>query len=420
MDHLLINMMKDINAIETYNYDLPVERIAEYPLAERDQSKLLVYKNESIIDSQFKSIIEFIPSNALLIFNNTRVVQARFLFQTETGATVEIFSLEPADGEGGPAESMTARDKVIWKCFVGNAKRWKQEYLTRYLQLEDGSKLTFQAKQIERREDYYIIEFSWNLNQITFSEIFALLGDLPLPPYMKRKTEDSDKIRYQTIYAKDEGSVAAPTAGLHFTNEILQTLADKGIEKQEVTLHVGAGTFKPVKTDSINEHTMHGEYISVSKKVLQRLKDAGSLCVIPVGTTSMRTLESLYWLGCKIHADPLLYNNRLPELNQWDAYTLKPLSLADSMEVLIRYVTTSNKDAFTAKTSLLIKPGYQFHICTALITNFHQPKSTLLCLVASFLGINTMKQIYDFALSNNYRFLSYGDSSLLFPPKQVL
>lgn len=418
MDHLLINMMTDINAIETYNYDLPVERIAEYPLAERDQSKLLVYKNETIIDSQFKSIIDFIPSNALLIFNNTRVVQARFLFQTETGATVEIFSLEPADGEGGPAESMSARDKVIWKCFVGNAKRWKKEYVTRYLQLEDGSKLIFQAKQIEKREDYYIIEFSWNLNQITFSEIFALLGDLPLPPYMKRKTEDADKIRYQTIYAKDEGSVAAPTAGLHFTNEILQTLTDKGIEKQEVTLHVGAGTFKPVKTDSINEHTMHGEYICVSKNVLQRLKDADSSCVIPVGTTSMRTLESLYWLGCKIHADSS-FSDVLPELNQWDAYTLKPIPLADSMNVLIAYITKSDKDAFTAKTSLLIKPGYQFHVCNALITNFHQPKSTLLCLVASFLGINTMKDIYDFALSNNYRFLSYGDSSLLFPPQNL-
>ena len=411
------SMNIDTDDIETYNYDLPVERIAEYPLAERDQSKLLVYQNKQITDSQFKSIIDFIPANALLIFNNTRVVQARFLFQTETGAIIEVFSLEPADGQGGPAESMSARDKVIWKCFVGNAKRWKQSELVRYVELANGDRLSFHAKKVEKKEDYYVIEFSWNLNQITFSEIFALLGDLPLPPYMKRKTEEADKIRYQTIYAKDEGSVAAPTAGLHFTNEILNQLANKKIEKQEVTLHVGAGTFKPVKTESIQNHTMHSEYISVTKDVLQKLKNSRSACVIPVGTTSMRTLESLYWLGCKLHTGTYATSAPVLELNQWDAYSLKQIPIETAMEALIDFVESRNQVVFHAKTALLIKPGYTFQICNGLITNFHQPKSTLLCLVASFIGIDAMHQLYNHALAADYRFLSYGDSSLLFPSK---
>lgn len=406
--------MDNFDAIETYNYELPIERIAEYPLANRDHSKLLIRNGNKIIDAQFYSITEALPENALLIFNNTRVVQARFLFQSETGATIEVFSLEPADGMGGPAESMTARDKVIWKCFVGNAKRWKQESLERHVTLEDGKQLTFVAKQLERLDDYYIIEFSWNLNSITFSEIFSLLGDLPLPPYMKRKTEESDKVRYQTIYAKHEGSVAAPTAGLHFTETIFDALKEKGIERKEVTLHVGAGTFKPVKTDSIQDHLMHSEYISVDLELVEYLRLHGSSkCIVPVGTTSMRTLESLYWLGCKL-STVNVPADQIPELKQWDAYTLEALSLVASMEHIQSYLLRNNKQTFSARTSLLIKPGYSFKVCNALITNFHQPKSTLLCLVASFVGVETMKYIYDFALSHDYRFLSYGDSSLLF------
>jgi S-adenosylmethionine:tRNA ribosyltransferase-isomerase len=405
--------MDNFNAIETYNYELPIDRIAEYPLANRDQSKLLIRKGNDIIDTHFYSIAEALPKNSLLIFNNTRVVQARFLFQTETGATIEVFSLEPADGMGGPAESMSARDSVVWKCFVGNAKRWKQNLLERHVMLIDGTHLTFVAKQLERLEDYYLIEFSWNVNSITFSEIFSLFGDLPLPPYMKRKTEESDKVRYQTIYAKHEGSVAAPTAGLHFTDEIFEALKQKGIERKEVTLHVGAGTFKPVKTDSIQDHLMHSEYISVDIEIIDCLRtNQNRTCIVPVGTTSMRTLESLYWLGCKLTgAVPV---NHEPELEQWDAYTLEPLSLEASMENIKAYLQRSNKQTFSARTSLLIKPGYDFKVCNALITNFHQPKSTLLCLVASFVGIDMMKNIYDFALSHDYRFLSYGDSSLLF------
>jgi len=407
------NMKIDIDNIETYNYELPLERIAEYPLAIRDQSKLLVYKDETISDSLFTSIIDYLPSNALLVFNNTRVVQARFLFQTPTGVAVEIFSLEPA--EGGPAESMSSKGPVIWKCFVGNAKRWKQPLLERNVMLPSGEALSFCAKQMDKKDDYYIIEFSWNLAYITFSEIFSLLGDLPLPPYMKRKTEESDKVRYQTIYAKHEGSVAAPTAGLHFTEQVFEALKLKGIEQKEVTLHVGAGTFKPVKTVSIKDHSMHSEHISVSKEIIEYLcaEGAGKF-VVPIGTTSMRTLESLYWLGCKLVDDSAESIGLLPELQQWDAYSLKPLSLVDSMKNLLSYLSKNNATAFLAKTSLLIKPGYEFKVCKALITNFHQPKSTLLCLVASFIGIEPMREIYNFALAGNYRFLSYGDSSLLF------
>ncbi len=406
--------MVDIDSIESYNYDLPAHRIAEYPLADRASSKLLVYKNNEIIDSSFKNIGDYLPDNALLVFNNTRVVQARFLFQTATGATIEIFSLEPAEGEGGPAESMAAVGKVRWKCFVGNAKRWKQDMLVRTVQLESGAVLSFYAKQLEQREDYYIIELSWNSDTITLSEIFSLLGDLPLPPYMKRKTEASDKIRYQTVYAKHEGSVAAPTAGLHFTEQILAQLAARGIQQEEVTLHVGAGTFKPVKTASIAEHQMHGEYISVSRTLLAKLLEQSDKVVIPVGTTSMRTLESIYWLGCKLFHDVDAFGAGIPELTQWDAYKIPPVSVVESIQALLLYIDKNKKEQFNAKTSLLIKPGYTFALCKAIITNFHQPKSTLLCLVSSFVGIENMNRIYAFALKNDYRFLSYGDSSLLF------
>ncbi|WP_026209818.1 S-adenosylmethionine:tRNA ribosyltransferase-isomerase [Cytophaga aurantiaca] len=406
-------MKIDTDNIETYNYDLPLERIAEYPLAIRDQSNLLVYKNEKIVDDLFTSITDHLPSNSLLVFNNTRVVQARFLFQTSTGAAVEIFSLEP--NEGGPAESMSAKGPVVWKCFVGNAKRWKQPVLERNVMLPSGDALIFHAKQLDKKDDYYIIEFSWNLTHITFSEIFSLLGDLPLPPYMKRKTEENDKLRYQTIYAKHEGSVAAPTAGLHFTEQVFESLKSKGIECREVTLHVGAGTFKPVKTDSLKDHSMHSEYITVSKEIIECLcADDNNKFIVPVGTTSMRTLESLYWLGCKLTNDLSEGSDVLPELQQWDAYSLNPLPLKDSMENLLAFISKRNANVFSARTSLLIKPGYEFKVCKALITNFHQPKSTLLCLVASFIGVDPMKKIYDSALANNYRFLSYGDSSLLF------
>ncbi|MGN6646789.1 MAG: S-adenosylmethionine:tRNA ribosyltransferase-isomerase [Cytophaga sp.] len=406
--------MVDIDSIESYNYDLPPHRIAEYPLADRAASKLLVYKNNEIIDSSFKNIGDYLPDNALLVFNNTRVVQARFLFQTATGATIEIFSLEPVEGEGGPAESMSAVGKVRWKCFVGNAKRWKQDVLVRTVQLGSGATLSLYAKQLEQRDDYYIIELSWNSDTITLSEIFSLLGDLPLPPYMKRKTEESDKVRYQTVYAKHEGSVAAPTAGLHFTEKILDQLSARGIQQEEVTLHVGAGTFKPVKTASIVDHQMHAEYISVSRSFLARLIEQPERIVIPVGTTSMRTLESIYWLGCKLFHNPSVFGAGIPELTQWDAYRIAPVSVKDSIQALLAYTDSNKKEQFSAKTSLLIKPGYTFAMCKAIITNFHQPKSTLLCLVSSFVGIENMNRIYVFALENDYRFLSYGDSSLLF------
>lgn len=405
--------MENIHLIDTYDYELPLDRIAEYPLPNRDESKLLVYKNETILDSTFKSIVDVLPENSVLVFNNTRVVQARFLFQTTTGAQIEIFSLEPL--EGSPAESMSLKGKVVWKCFVGNAKRWKQTILETKLQIDSEIELIFSAKQLDKKDDYYIIEFSWNLEGITFSEIFSLLGDLPLPPYMKRKTEASDKERYQTIYAKYEGSVAAPTAGLHFTESVLDSLRQKEVVLKEVTLHVGAGTFKPVKTASILDHSMHSEHISVSKEFVEYLRDINkNMFLIPVGTTSMRTLESLYWLGCKLEMDKTITQNAIPQLEQWDAYTLTPISVENSMQCIITYLNQKEESVFEAKTCLLIKPGYDFKMCRALITNFHQPKSTLLCLVSSFIGIDAMKKIYEFAMNNAYRFLSYGDSSILF------
>ena len=360
--------MLDPDSIDIYDYDLPAEYIAEYPLEKRDQSKLLVYKNSTITDSNFYLIDEFLPSNSLLIFNNSRVVQARFLFQTATSATIELFSLEPADGEGSHAESLVTNKSVVWKCFVGNAKRWKQQILERIIQTEAGENIYLQAEIISKKEDYFIIQFSWNPASLSFSEILLLFGDLPLPPYMKRNTEESDKIRYQTVYSKEEGSVAAPTAGLHFTEELMSTLLTSGTKQNFVTLHVGAGTFKPVKTNSLSEHIMHSEYITVTRECIEQLLDKDTLSIIPVGTTSMRTLESLYWLGCKMHHHPFR-EGVLPELLQWDAYTLEALSVSDSVQTILHYMDTSGLNSFSARTALLIKPGYSFKMCDALISS---------------------------------------------------
>jgi len=405
--------MLDPDSIDIYDYDLPAEYIAEYPLEKRDQSKLLVYKNSTITDSNFCLIDQFLPSNALLIFNNSRVVQARFLFQTSTAATIELFSLEPADGHGSHAESLSNKGSVVWKCFVGNAKRWKQHMLERVIQTEAGEKIYLQAEIISKKEDYFIIQFSWNPVSLSFSEILLLFGDLPLPPYMKRNTEESDKIRYQTVYSTEEGSVAAPTAGLHFTEVLMRKLLAAGVKQNFVTLHVGAGTFKPVKTNSISQHIMHSEYINITRECIEQLLDKDKLSIIPVGTTSMRTLESIYWLGCKMHYHPYPEGG-LPELLQWEAYSLERLSVSDAIQAILDYMNASGLNSFSARTALLIKPGYSFKMCDALITNFHQPKSTLLCLVSSFIGIEPLKELYNHALNQRYRFLSFGDSSLLF------
>jgi S-adenosylmethionine:tRNA ribosyltransferase-isomerase len=405
--------MIDTDSIDIYDYDLPAEYIAEYPLEKRDQSKLLVYKNNTITDSNFYLIDGFLPSNSLLIFNNSRVVQARFLFQTSTSATIELFSLEPADGQGSHSESLSTTGSVIWKCFVGNAKRWKQHILERTIQINTGENIYLNAEIISKKEDYFIIQFTWNPASLSFSEILILFGDLPLPPYMKRNTEESDKIRYQTVYSKEEGSVAAPTAGLHFTEELMSKLLTEGVRQNFVTLHVGAGTFKPVKTNSLSDHIMHSEYINVTRECIEQLLNKDTFSIIPVGTTSMRTLESIYWLGCKMHYQPYPTGS-LPELLQWDAYTLKTLSVSDSIQTILNYMSASGLNSFSARTALLIKPGYSFKMCDALITNFHQPKSTLLCLVSSFIGIEPLKQLYNHALNQKYRFLSFGDSSLLF------
>ena len=406
--------MINSDSIEMYDYDLPANYIAEYPLEKRDHSKLLVYKNGRITDSHFFSIEKFLEGNSLLVFNDTRVVQARFLFQTDTGATIELFSLEPLENVGGDAQSLQSLESVVWKCFVGNVKRWKQAILQRIIENEDGETIYLYAELLDKKEDYYIIRFKWSSPGLTFSDILLLFGNLPLPPYMKRKAEDVDKIRYQTVYSKEEGSVAAPTAGLHFTDELLQSLLDKGIQQCYVTLHVGAGTFKPVKTDSIMDHIMHGEYINVSKEFVEKLLNENKHIIVSVGTTSMRTIESLYWLGCKMYHQPDCFLNKFPELTQWEAYSLSPVPVDDAIQSILNYIVSNKLQSFSARTSILIKPGYAFKISDAIITNFHQPKSTLLCLVSSFVGIKPLKEIYQYALKNNYRFLSFGDSSLLF------
>jgi S-adenosylmethionine:tRNA ribosyltransferase-isomerase len=389
--------------IEEYNYILPDDFIAGFPLSKRDESKLLVYKNGLINNNNFSELPGLLPNNASLILNNTRVIEARIFFQKDTGGVIEIFCLEPLSSM---EQAMSATECVEWRCLVGGASKWKHgAILQKELQLQTGQAILF-AKYISQEEDAFNIEFTWSGN-ITFSEILHAAGNIPLPPYIKRKPEESDAERYQTIFAKHNGSVAAPTAALHFTEKVFKGLALKNIHPDYVTLHVGAGTFKPVKTETIADHQMHGERFSVTDELLQNLINAEK--IIAVGTTALRTLESLHWLGVKM----LMGKNDLV-LEQWEAYELddRKISYKESLASLFNYLQKRKENQLHCRTSLLIVPGYRFKSAEALITNFHQPKSTLLLLVAAFIGPD-WKKVYDHALENNYRFLSYGDSSLL-------
>ena len=384
--------------IAHYNYPLPESRIASYPLAERDASRLLFYEKGAILDKSFAEIPSLLPSGALLVFNNSRVVPARLFFTIEQGAIVEILCLEPYE----PTDyhlSFTSTTSVIWRTVIGNKKRWK------------GGKLSnafLSAECIGREDDTYLVRFEWNGN-FAFSEILELCGQVPIPPYLHRASETIDTERYQTVYASLRGSVAAPTAGLHFSDNIISSLKSNHVSLAEITLHVGAGTFMPVKTVMIAQHLMHSEPFTVSLPFLrQLLSHTGE--VIAVGTTSARCLESLYWFGimCYMGIDPCF-------LPQWEAYSLKPvLSRKESLEQLISYLQKREMTSFSGRTQIMVAPSYTFHLTNGLITNFHQPRSTLLLLIAAFIG-EDWRRCYAHALANGYRFLSYGDSSLLLP-----
>jgi S-adenosylmethionine:tRNA ribosyltransferase-isomerase len=400
--------------ISDYDYDLPPERIAKYPVAVRDQSKLLVYNHGDISDHVFTSLPDFLPSGSLMVFNNTKVIQARLHFRKETGALIEIFCLEPYLPNDYQL-IFDQRHSCQWQCLIGNRKKWKQGPLSRGLRV-GGRDVTLQAAVKEEQATSVVIEFSWDDDTVTFAEILDAVGELPIPPYLNRDTEESDKENYQTIYSKIDGSVAAPTAGLHFTERVFKALDEKGVERDEITLHVGAGTFKPVKSAEIEGHEMHSEYIYVSRSSIEKLIRHGGRCTA-VGTTSVRTLESLYYIGIKILQNPDIDEDSL-HIPQWMPYELDArwagVSTLESLQAIMDYLDRNRLQAIHTSTQIIIAPGYTYHVVERMVTNFHMPKSTLLLLVSAFIG-DRWREVYRYALDHGFRFLSYGDSSLLIP-----
>lgn len=402
-------------SIADFTYHLPNESIAKHPLEERDNSKLLVYKSGSIINSTYKNVSEFLPEGSLLIFNNTKVVEARLLFQKPTGGVIEIFCLEPEDQYKDIASAMLQKGPVRWKCFVGGASKWKHGMKLQKIVNEDRGKIVLEASIAGRLSDCFIIELSWQPQDLTFAEVLHLAGFIPLPPYLHREVEEEDKNRYQTIYAKNDGSVAAPTAGLHFTDSIFKKLAAKNIQKEFVTLHVGAGTFKPVKAATMEAHEMHAEFIDVTAEAIQKLIAFLDKTIVAVGTTSLRTIESLYWMGVKVCVQKDITLDELV-IHQWDPYDVYPagITAAEALQGLIDWMLKKGLTRLITKTQILIAPAYQLQIAKGIITNFHQPQSTLLLLVSAVAG-RKWKEIYQYALDNDFRFLSYGDGCLLWP-----
>lgn len=394
--------------IEDYNYPLPDERIAKYPLSERDASKLLIYKEGEVFHTSFRNIADILPGNSLMVFNDTKVVPARLHFQRESGAHIEIFCLEPVL----PEEYVTifsVTDTCRWKCIVGNVKRWKGDTLSIYNPLNDPdvSEINLRADLVERDGETSVVEFTWSGNH-PFSKVLETVGAIPIPPYLNRETEDIDLSRYQTLYARYRGSVAAPTAGLHFTETVLNDIRSHGIETQTVCLHVGAGTFLPVKSSLVSEHTMHREPFVVSADFIRRLIERNGK-LIAVGTTSVRTLESLFYVGVKC------IETGVPgDVSQWEPYEREyDYSLTESLEAILKYLEDNSLKELKIGTKIIIVPGYRFKVVDVLVTNFHQPQSTLLLLISAFVD-GDWKTIYDYALDNDFRFLSYGDSSVLF------
>ena len=392
--------------IEDFNYTLPDERIAKYPLPERDASKLLIYRDGFVRERKFRNLAEELPAGSLMVFNDTKVVPARLFFRRPTGAHIEIFCLEPDD----PAEynvSFATTERCRWKCVIGNAKRWKDDVLDLDASDEELRQICLQARLIHRDGQTGVVEFSWQ-GGAPFSQVLELCGRVPIPPYLNRDTESIDLERYQTLYARLRGSVAAPTAGLHFTQRVLDDIAARGIETARVCLHVGAGTFLPVKSSLVSEHPMHREPFVVSRALLCRLRDADKP-VVAVGTTSVRTLESLYYVGINC-----LEQGRPADVEQWAPYLREYApTRAEALDAIIKYLDDNHLEELKVGTRIIIVPGFHFRIVDAMVTNFHQPQSTLLLLISAFVG-GDWHTIYDYALANGFRFLSYGDSSLLF------
>ncbi|MBR4066521.1 MAG: S-adenosylmethionine:tRNA ribosyltransferase-isomerase [Bacteroidaceae bacterium] len=404
--------MKNIQniAIAEYDYPLPDERIAKYPLAERDSSKLLLYNKGRVSEDLFSNLPKYIPQGALMVFNNTKVIQARMRFRKETGALIEVFCLEP-EVPYDYQQIFLETKECVWQCLVGNSNRWKGGVLSQVVTV-GGKDVTLSVERLGSAAAVNHVRFAWN-GGVSFAELLEAAGELPIPPYLNRATEESDTRTYQTVYSKIKGSVAAPTAGLHFTPAVLEALSVAGVQREEVTLHVGAGTFKPVKSELIAEHEMHEEYIEVRKELLEKLIAAGG-CAIAVGTTSVRTLESLYFLGELVAENPGIAMDEL-HVGQWTPYSREhTLSSVEALEALVAWLERNGLERLHSHTRIMIAPGYTFRIVKAIVTNFHQPKSTLLLLVSAFVSGN-WRTIYDYALANDFRFLSYGDSSLLIP-----
>ncbi len=395
--------------IDDYNYDLPEERIAQYPVKVRDTSRLLLYINGKISDDIFRNIDKYIPDKSLLVFNNTRVIKARLLFQKKTGANIEILCLEPLEPIDYQ-QSLSSTSPVEWNCMIGNLKKWKKGKLLLNFRYK-GIQYDLTAQKIGKETDALRIRFEWDSDDISFGEILIISGHIPLPPYVNRKDDNEDNIRYQTVYSKIEGSVAAPTAGLHFTDDVLNNIRNKGIEPVEITLHVGAGTFQPVRTKNIEAHEMHCEQFYFRKKLIDTLLHYRGN-IIAVGTTSVRTLESIYWLGVKV----ILEHIKTPDglsVGQWEPYQADvDVSLEESLHALSGLFEEQEAEFINASTRIMIVPGYKFRVIDGMITNFHQPKSTLLLLVSAWAGIK-WEDFYRYALKNNFRFLSFGDASLL-------
>ena len=397
--------------ISDYNYPLPDERIAKFPLPVRDHSKLLVYRHGEVSETRFTSLPDYLEAGELMIFNNTKVIQARLHFRKETGALIEIFCLEPIQ-PNDYVLNFQQTSHAAWLCMIGNLKKWKEGSLHKEMNVK-GHAITLTATRGECRGTSHWVDFTWDNPEITFADILEVFGELPIPPYLNRETQESDKETYQTVYSKIKGSVAAPTAGLHFTERVLQALRDKGVDLEEVTLHVGAGTFKPVKSEEIEGHEMHTEYISVNRQTIEKLIAHGGKA-IAVGTTSVRTLESLYYIGVTIASHPDAGQEEL-HVRQWQPYETHPtMTTVESLQQILDYMKRHELEALHTSTQIIIAPGYTYHIVQKMVTNFHQPQSTLLLLVSAFVK-GDWRTIYDYALAHDFRFLSYGDSSLQIP-----
>lgn len=398
--------------ISDYNYPLPDDRIAKFPIDRRDHSKLLIYNRGEVSEDKFYNLHDYLPKGSLMVFNNTRVIQARIHFRKETGALIEVFLLEPA-APSDYEQMFQTTSRCEWLCLVGNLKKWKGGSLLRVFDI-NGKHVVLTATRIKEAGTSQRVGFSWDNAAVSFAEILDAVGELPIPPYLNRDTQESDKTTYQTVYSKIKGSVAAPTAGLHFTNDVLKSLDDAGIDREEVTLHVGAGTFKPVKSEEIEGHEMHTEYICVHKGTLEKLLQH-DCCAIAVGTTSVRTLESLYYMGVKLQKNPNLTEDEL-HVNQWQPYDDNDsyITPKEAIANILNYLNTNELETLHSSTQIIIAPGYEYKIVKMLVTNFHQPQSTLLLLVSAFVH-GDWRKIYDYALAHDFRFLSYGDSSLLIP-----